>query len=248
MESCSSCGSSLSPGDLACPFCKVVTRAGLERQQHAERERVDQAHYAAQAVAQQRAVAEAQVATTAKHALIWSVVGLVFCCLPLPSLIAAVLAFRARAAAKTAHVAAPVQTTIAIVLSCLSALSFVVLVVFGVTDAMRVARERDDLKKTIEPHVTAETLDHETACALVHLRLLDEGYGGERGDRVRSFDCPGKVTQSGDHATLEDVHFKNGSSAPPIVVGACLKRGARWLVEGVGKELTCGPASSKAPH
>ncbi len=133
--SCESCGANLEPSHLACPFCKAPTP--YAREQHAQEEHARQQQNVAEAVAKQRydaasrANAQTELDRLARQSVVWSGVGVLFCCFPIPALVALVLVYRARALAREQGFVFPAQATIGLVLSVMTLLSTVGFYVFS---------------------------------------------------------------------------------------------------------------------
>ena len=230
---CQACGANLQPGSLSCPFCKTATPMA---EQQAQEEALAHARFESQQRETTKRTAETEVNRSATMALIWSLAGLL-CCFVFPSIVALVLAIRARKLAKERSVVIPGSATIALVLASVEIVALLGFTTWMVLDFRRVAHEREALQARVAQSAAAAKLDQPTACTLTHIALLTDGYQGHGATSIEDFDCPGKLTQTGDRASLEDVHFK--ASTDKHIVTACFKHGARWIVDGFREGKSC---------
>ena len=231
---CESCGARIEPSHLTCPYCSAVTPFGVQRREHDEyARRVNEANAAAaaqQSAFHGRAVAQGEVERIAHQSMIWSVVGFVLCCLPVPSLVSLVLAYRAYAVSRAKGFVFPAQATVGLLLSVVTLLSSASFYVFaGVTAVQKHQRIRA-LEAATATKAAAETLDHDTACQLVEIQLLSHGFSSSS-DNISDLKCDGAIEQHGSLATLHDVTFDVENAFHTS--DASFKRGARWMVEHV---------------
>ena len=233
---CESCGARIEPGHLTCPFCGTITPFGAR--QHEQDEAARRAREVADAVAAQRsdargrALAETELARLGRLSLVWSAVGFVLCCLPVPSLVSLVLAYRARVVARERGFVFPAQATIGLLLSAVTLLLSTSFYVFAGVSAVQKQRRIRELEAATAAKAAAETLDHETACALVEIHLLTHGFSSSN-DAIDDLRCDGALEQHGPLATVHDVTFELSSAFHKA--DASLKRGARWMVESVAE-------------
>jgi hypothetical protein len=83
-------------------------------------------------------------------------------------------------------------------------------------------------------------LSQTTACQVAELHLLNTGFEDETStDLFTGFDCAGKLELQDDNARLPDLRFRPSSSAAPISVTACFKRGNRWFVSELQRTGPC---------
>lgn len=245
MVSCPRCGANIDPSALACPYCKTQTLYGRQQQeQHAAYQ------YQAAQVAQHQQAAERHqrqqaLEKMAKHALFWSLGGLLVCCLP-GAIVGIVMGLSVKSAAKRDGVTPPSMSTIAVVLGACGIAVFGVFLVLFIQDS----RARDAriavLQSQLEATRTKEAIDQPLACALTELELLQDGYAGKGGITVEGVECNGRVEQNGDRAILREVRFRT-SSTEKHTVTACLARGARWAVKELRDDESCQPKAAAAP-
>ena len=245
---CGTCGAGLDPSNLACPFCKAPTP--FAQQQNAQGERERQAREAAELVARQRndvfarANAQTELDRLAHQSVVWSGIGILFCFLPIPALVALILVYRARLLAREKGFVFPTQATIGLVLGVMTLLTSGGFYVFAGVLAVQKQQAIHALEQATAAKASETTLDHDTACALVQMHLLEHGYG--HGDSVTDVKCDGALDQQGEVATLHDVTFDVSTSFH--TANATLRRGARWVVERVADSSTAGTSAAPAAH
>jgi hypothetical protein len=244
MVTCPRCGANIDPSALACPYCFTQTHYG---RQHSEQQaayqyqaaQADQAQRAAERHARQQALSK-----KGQHAMFWSLAGTLTCCFP-GAVVGLVMGLNVKSAAKKEGMIPPGTSTVAVVLGCCAIALFCVGVALYIDDS----RTRDSRIAALEAQVEGararESLDQPTACALVELGLLQEGYSGKSGIMIQGFKCDGKLTQNAERAALADVHFATGSSPEARhVVTACLNRGARWSVKELRADGSCDASAT----
>lgn len=229
-HTCTSCGARIDPSLHACPYCGTVTPAGAAARAHGALLEQQKARFAAEQEHARRVAEIASLGRSATAALYWSVAGLVFCCIPVPAVVALVLAYRTQATAKRLGVSVPVQTIVAYVFGALALLTFTSAAISATLDARRLAQRKEALAQRIEKGAGAPSLDHDTACALAELSLLQDGWAKTSGSQIEAFDCAGKLELQGDRLALGGIRFKTSSTQPVVTVTACLARGGRWYV------------------
>ncbi|MEO7113166.1 MAG: hypothetical protein ABI183_22195, partial [Polyangiaceae bacterium] len=148
---------------------------------------------------------------------------------------------RARSVAAAQKLEIPGRATLGIWLGALSCAMSVALVVFSMIrannrDAQAAARIAE-LDKQMGNKVTSANIDHTTACGLAEQTALRSGYKSEAGRELEGFDCPGRLTQSGATAQLEDFAFHSSSGSSKVFV--CLKKGDKWYASEL-REDACG--------
>lgn len=245
MVNCTRCGANIDPSALVCPYCQTQTPYGYQQAQQA-------AHYqrhaaeAAQARAdQERALRRQALEKKARHALFWSIAGVVVCCFP-AAIVGMVLGLNVKSAAKRDDLVAPGSATVAVVVGILALLLFGGLVVLYVHDTRETNARIALLESQVETGRSSERIDQRLACALTELELLQQGFQGTSGINISGFECNGKVEQAGDQAQLFNVHFRGGASQPRKTTSACLVRGARWSVRELREDGSCGPKAAAA--
>jgi hypothetical protein len=228
VTSCGRCGAGLALDAPVCPYCKTTTAYG---HQLAERQRAEAWHqqqYQAAAVESERRNAQVAVDAKGRQSLVWSLIGLTGC-FP-ASIVGVVIALRAKSLAKERGLIAPGSATSGLVLGLIVPLALGGFLTLGMVLNQGMDERKAELRKLADRSASTSTLDQKTACTLAELRLLEDGYGGVAAISIDDFDCPGKVTESGEHASLSGVRFRPGSK-PAVTVTACFNRGARWSVE-----------------
>lgn len=177
--------------------------------------------------------------------MFWSLGGTLMCCFP-AAIVGMVMGLNVKSAAKREGAVAPATSTVAVVLGCCSLLLCLVFTALYINDS----RERDARIATLQAQVegarSREVIDQPLACALVELRLLEDGYLDKSGIMIAAFQCDGKLEQTKDTATLSDVHFRTGSKERHVVA-ACLIHGARWSVKELRADGSCAALPAAAP-
>jgi hypothetical protein len=243
IPTCESCGARIEPSHLACPYCRAITPFGLARRAQDEHARWAQEAAAVVAAqrsdAQSRALAQTELDRIGRLSVIWSVVGFVFCCLPVPSIVSLVLAVRARLVAREKGFVVPAQATIGLLLSLVTMLLSGSFYTFAGVSAIQKQRRIQALESKTAVTAAAQTLDHDTACALVEIYLLSHGFSSSSDD-IDNLTCDGALEQHGSNATVHDVTFEVSTSFH--TTDASMKRGERWIVERVA-DATASPAA-----
>jgi len=255
MLTCQNCGAQIEPNSPKCPFCEALTAGGIwqqhddqRRQREHEQASQAQAHYQATQEHHARLHKEQALKSSAKGALVWSIVGAVLCCIPIPAVVALVMSLRVRAEARRMGAPWPTNAMAALGISVLSMLAFAGLIV----QDMLQDQEREARVSKLESQVAAGAkktkLSLKTACKLVEIELLQNNFDGHPNSSLESVKCPGEVKRKGKTAKLDDVRAKY-SSENKVRLVACFKRGSRWAVDELGRE-SCGDdadASSAKP-
>ena len=169
------------------------------------------------------------VETTARHALIWSLLGFFVCCFPL-SLVGLVLGFRARSMAASQKITVPATSTIAIALAVVPLVGTVLFGIWFGIDQAALSERVAELTARVSATDSEQTLSQQTACDLAELRIRTDGWKDDTPIVIDGFDCPGQVTQKDSEAELPDFSFNTSSNGRSIVT-VCYKRGARWTVK-----------------
>jgi len=174
----------------------------------------------------------------ATYALVFATLGL-FCCLfPIPGLVAVVVGRRALALSRTYGLREPTKATLAVVLGLIplpvAALFYGWVIVREIERADRI----EELEVHTSAPAQAQVLQVATACELAELRLLRDGLEGNTGGSFEGFECAGRLTVSGDRATLDDFTFSQ-TDAGRASLRVCFTRGNRWAISGFRKAATC---------
>jgi hypothetical protein len=244
---CEGCGAPIEPAHLECPFCKTATPFGVKEREREERERLsrqsEELHEAHEREAQARAAAQKQLETLGRQSFAWSLGGVVLCCMPLASVVALVLAWRAKTVAKENGLPYPGQATAARIIAFLTLASSASAVAFGGVSAWQKSQKIAALVKATEAHAADETLDRDVACKLVEAHLLKDGFATSSDD-IGHFTCDGPLEQHGATAVMRDLSFTDGPT--PHTADATLRRGAKWIVEKV-TDVSARPSAPAQP-
>lgn len=174
---------------------------------------------------------QAALNKSATYALVWSLAGLVTCCLPIPAGVAVFMGRRVQTRAKARGWVPPGTATAAVVLGGIGLAMFTAFAIFAAFELRATAQRKAELHAAIERTAQAEQLSQHTACALAELRLLEDGYADHSGSSTMSdsFECAGRLEQVGAKATLHGFSFRMANK-PRTELDACLERGARWHI------------------
>lgn len=240
---CTQCGALIDPLVLACPYCRFTTPAGVAAHERAQAEAQQRAHWQAHAHFAQQATTGAAVQSSSTHALIWSIVGTLLCCMPL-GIVGIVLAVRARSLAKRLGTPPPAKATLGLVLGIVSSVLSVAFIIFAIVQSERdkegAARRITALEEQLGSAPSASVLERSTACRLAEIYALRSGWDDRQGYALEDFECVGKIVHERDRATLDDFRFRVGSSQSKHVdVNVCFKRGEAWYVS----DMREGPCS-----
>jgi hypothetical protein len=245
MWTCPKCGASVAPTDPACRYCGTPSPEGTLRlrEEHirAEAEAVAlEAH-----LEYDHARAQAALDDNARLALKWAIAGVVLCCMPIPAIVALVMAIRTQAAAKRHDNVVPGRATAALVISVATLVLFCGAIGLYLVDSHRKESRRRELYDIVGRTWTSTVIDQTTACALLELKLIDTGFDGKSWTMGDGFACHGKLEQNADRAVLHDADAHIGSGDAHVM--ACMKRGERWMVEKVLREgASCDPVAPPA--
>jgi hypothetical protein len=197
--------------------------------------------------------AQAALDDNARLAFKWAIAGLVLCCIPIPAIVALVMAVRTQAAAKRHDNVVPGRATAALVISVATLALFCGAVALYLVDSLRKESRTRELQDTVERTWTSTVIDQTTGCALTELKLIQDGFEGKSWTSGNRFSCHGKIEQKGERAVLHDGEARIGSGDAARVT-ACMKRGERWMVEKLVREggacepvVTATVASSAPP-
>lgn len=250
MLTCQNCGAQVEPNAPKCEFCGTLTAGGIwqqhdqqRREQEQEQAAQAQAHYQAAQEHQARMHREAALKSSASSALIWSIVGAVLCCIPIPAIVALVMSLRVRAEAKRMGVPWPTNGAAALGISVLSILAFIGLIVNSELEDRAREERVSKLEDRVKKDAKKKKLDLDTACTLVELELLQKNFENNSKSSLDSVKCPGELKRKGKTAKLDDVVARYGEEKVRLV--ACFKRGNRWSVDELGRE-TCGDEADGA--
>ncbi len=246
MVSCTRCGANIDPSAVVCPFCQTQTAYGYQRAQQAAYYQQQAAHAEQARAEHERAQRKRALEKKARHALLWSIGGVVICCFP-AALVGMVLGFNVKSAAKRDNVVAPPSATVAVVVGVLALLLFGGMCVLYVRDSRATDARIAQLEARVETGRSAERIEQPLACDLTELELLKAGFGGTSGINISGFECNGKLVQNGERAELFDVHFHTSASQPRRTASACLVRGARWSIRELREDGRCDSKPTPLP-
>jgi hypothetical protein len=161
--------------------------------------------------------------------------------------IAVILGVRTRSLARAHGLVVPGRALAAIGVGGFAVVATIVFWIWIGSDMKRVNERRTDLRRRLENRTAQVKLDQETACAMVELRLLEQGFEGTSEFGIDGVHCDGVVTEEGDRATLDDVGFIKSSK--PWKGIACFRRGARWSIDKLTTAARCDepPSPPAAP-
>lgn len=210
---------------MTCDYCGAASLHAVRSQQAPTPEDLarDEAEiHAAQAAMNKRSTA----------AFLWSMAGLVLCCLPVPGIVAITMAHGVRTRAKARGWLPPSTSVAAIALGALNILLFSSFVVLVAIEMRATAERQANLHASTAKSSTAVKLPQPAACDLAELRLLEDGWQGHNGNTTLSetFDCAGRLEITGRTAVLYGLTFRFNSDTRHTL-DACLRRGERWRVE-----------------
>lgn len=229
---CQHCGAVLPPSAESCAYCGTVPEAVRQAKQA---QQAQAAHYAAQQAAYSRAQAGAAVNNSARNAVLWGLATMTCLCSPVTAIFAFVNYSRAKEAARQAGTSLPGHARAGFWFALLGLVSFVGFWTWIIVDVQN-ADERMEARKVELGQKLAKAdrakLDHDTACMLAELHVLESGYGGDTNTgQFRGFVCSGALHVQGELAALDDFKFKTSSSGSVNTVSVCLKHGDRWFVD-----------------
>lgn len=214
-----------------CAYCRRPNPYFREREQA----RRQAANDAAEATRREH---EQLVDRKATYALVFAAIGLVCCLFPIPGIVAVVIGRRALSLARTYGIREPTKATLGVVLGLIplpvAALFYGWVIVREIERAERI----EELEAHVAAPSQAQVLQVATACELAELRLLRDGLEGHTGGSFDGFECAGRLTVTGDRATLEDFTF-NQTDAGRTSLRACFTRGTRWALSGFRKAAAC---------
>jgi hypothetical protein len=245
MNPCSRCGAQVPPAVATCPYCGAITRYGqeLERIQLGQHQARGQMQLAAEWSREQQR--ERVIKSSALQSLIFSLFGLVTCCLPLASFIGVVQGVRAWVLASRAQLAKPALGVVGLIVGlCGLALSGTLWAWFGYEMVVEELDKRE-LEESVARAARSPALAQPTACDMLRLELLRTHYKSYYNHD--GFECHGQLARSDGLATLHDARIVKGSES--FIVFGCFKRGAdRWLIHEVRDDARCSEAAaSPAP-
>lgn len=246
MHACESCGAKLTAFSDKCPYCGATTRYGASQAQTQARfaaaAEMQANQYRAQEDARKQADLDLQLRTMASHSATWSAVGLVLCCVPIPSTVGLVLGFRAKRIARERGIVAPASSTIGVVLGFAGFVFMVAGYAFYFWDMRETDAKRRILQAELKDVAGQEQLELDTACKVASLHFLDAKYDDAR---VLGVQCDGAtVTQNSDKAEVPGIVLRVKST--DVKVTLCMHRGKRWVVDEAVPRETCAPMASSS--
>lgn len=232
---CKGCGATVDPLALECAFCRTTTEAGVAAKAHEQHLAYAQAHWQAHAQHQANQAAQARLLTAANHALLWAILGMGLCCFPI-GVVGVVMGLRSRMIASSIKAPVPARATVGLVLgivSIVASVGFWSWTIVSTEISEKKAKERIAwIERDLGDRAEANVLEHDVACSIAELYVLEHGYDDVRKYSVEKVECFGKLTQlSPEQMELQDFRFS--SSSKKVEVSVCFKRGARWYVSDV---------------
>jgi hypothetical protein len=174
----------------------------------------------------------------ATFSLVFAVLGLVCCLLPVPGIVAVVLGRRANSLARAKGVQEPTKATLGIVLGLIPLPVAVLFYGWVIVREIERSERIEELEVSTAASGVSQSLSAATACELAELRLLRDGLEGHTGGGFEDFECAGRLSVAGDRATLDDFGF-NQTDAGRVSLRVCLSFGTRWTVSGFRKSAAC---------
>lgn len=237
-ERCTGCGAAVDLEALTCGYCGAPSPHAVRARNAADQAALEREEAALKD-------ARAQLDKRATNALIWSVVGVLVCCMPVPGLVGVLKARGVAKEAKARGFVPPSTATVALVFGVLNLVTSAAFWIFFAFEMRAVSQRKAELHAAVADEVGRPQLEQQTACALAELRLLEDGWADhETGSSGMSdtFECAGRLEQDGERATLRAISFRL-SGEERTVLDACLERGARWhVVALVPSEAGCAEA------
>lgn len=231
MSLCENCGAALVIEAAECAYCRHPNPHFQQREQARQQALSDAAE------AEKREQAR-RIDRKATYALVFAVLGLLCCLLPIPGIVAVVLGRRSSSLAQLHGIQEPTKATLAVVLGLIPIP--VAVLFYGWVIVREI--ERAERIEELEVHVAApsqvEVLQVATACELAELRLLRDGLEEHTGSGFEAFECAGRLTLNGDRASLDDFTF-NHTGAGRTSLRVCFTRGTKWAISGFRKQASC---------
>jgi hypothetical protein len=228
---CENCGAALVVEAAECAYCR---RPNPSFAQRAEAQ-VKAASDAEQAARREQ---ERLVDRKATFSLVFGVLGLLCCLLPVPGVVAVVLGRRANSLARAKGLVEPTKATLGIVLGLIPLPVAVLFYGWVIVREIERSERIEELEGRTAASAVAQNLSVATACELAELRLLRDGLEGRTGTGFDGFECAGRLSVAGDRATLDDFGF-NQTDAGRVSLRVCLSFGTRWTVSGFRKTAAC---------
>lgn len=210
---------------MACAYCGAASLHAVRAHQAKSQEALAQDE--AQLKADQAALNRGAVV-----ALIWSLVGVFLCCVPIPGIVAIVLGHRVRTRTQARGWAPNATSTLAMVFGGVNIAAFLGFAVLVANEMQTLSQRKSELHAALGEATDAAVLSQQTACQLAELRLLEDGWDKHSGNAtlVETFECAGRLEQSADRAVLHGLTFRFASERR-FTLDACLRRGQRWRLD-----------------
>jgi hypothetical protein len=241
---CQECGAVLDPSALACPYCRAPTPVAARARDEEQRRASYEAAQHAYAAEHERRVGLDRLERAASTSLWTSLGSIILCCVPVLQAVSIAMYLRARSTAKALGVPVPAKATAGLAVSLATLLGGGAFMTWAFLRDRALATAAEEriavLEKQTAASAQATSLDAPTACALAELHTLRDGFGGERGHNLTSFQCVGRLTVQSDRASVEDFRFRAESHDKKFTATVCLKRGAKWFVSEMKTDGDCG--------
>jgi hypothetical protein len=236
VQRCVQCNAPQQDDVEACSFCGTLTEHGRRLKLEREAQAREAERRAQLQASSQRAQLLAEAGRSVNRSLLWSLLGLLACCLPLGPIIGIVTARRARELAEkngasTAHATVALAVGIGCVVFSLGGWG-------GIGWIAKLEADRKaELHALIAKGDTDATLSMPTACALAELELMVSKYEGFN-TLNHDLSCGTRLEQDSDEARLLEAHFTKERERVPVV--ACFHRvSGRWGVSQVRGDDRC---------
>lgn len=243
---CQKCGAEVAPGASNCGYCGAPTgyshQAAWQAQQLQHYQAHQQHNVELHRDAARHQEAQASLKRTARHALIWSILGLVCCLIPFFGVVGVVMALRARKMAKKYQLVVPVHATLGLVIGAFAVVASVFMYVMIIVQEVRLSGRIEELERKVGGRDAAVVLSPQVACYLAEIRVLKDGIGGRSGSSIDDVECNGRLETTAERAILHDFSLRVDSSSGRHYLKACFSRGVRWSVTGFRKSADCEEA------
>lgn len=214
-----------------CAYCRRPNPHFVQREQARQQAASD----AAQAAKREQ---EHLVDRKATYALVFAAIGLLCCLFPIPGVVAIVLGRRASSLARAYGIQEPTKATLAVVLGLIPLPVAALFYGWVIVSEIKRAERIEELEGRVSAPSQLEVLQVATACELAELRLLRDGLEGHTGSGFDGFECAGRLTVTGERASLDAFTF-NQTDAGRASLRVCFSRGTKWAVTGFRKAAAC---------
>jgi hypothetical protein len=192
---------------------------------------------------QERRAKIGKIESSAKTGMILAIVGVPICCAPL-SLVGGAMGLKASMDAKAAGVPRPGTALVAMILACVSVVTFAGVMIMYQRDQKEKAEHMAEVSARLKGKREIAALEKKVACDLVEENLAEKGFGGQSFG-LKDVHCDGAFSQDDRRASVADVRFAFGEKHFTAV--ACLERRSRWFVLKTMESGSCADLPPPAP-